>query len=231
MIAENLLRAGLGRRSGTWLAEVGVDKGETLARKTLNPTLGIEGGLSILGTSGIVVPCSNAAYIKTIEVLLKGARAADCSTAVLVTGGRSLRAARAGYPELPDVSFVRIGDFIREACDYACRAGLSELIVCCMPGKLAKYAMGYEYTHAHKVAQSPSAVAGLLAEDGVPDEILSALRTSRSIREGLSRMTSENVNVTIANLASHADAAISNWAPGMELSVRVLSFDGMEWWL
>jgi len=87
MIVENLQRAGIGESAAYWRVTVSINNGQRLARKTLNPMLGVEGGLSVLGTSGIVVPCSNAAYIKTIEILLRGVRRGGCGTAFLVTGG------------------------------------------------------------------------------------------------------------------------------------------------
>lgn len=72
MITDNLARAGM--REGCWLAEISVRDGEKLAGKTLNPLLGVVGGISILGTSGIVRPYSHEAYIATIRICVRSTR-------------------------------------------------------------------------------------------------------------------------------------------------------------
>jgi cobalt-precorrin-5B (C1)-methyltransferase len=231
MIVRNLDRAGLGNAKGTWLVEISIDNGATLARKTLNPTLGVVGGLSVLGTSGIVVPCSNAAYISTIRVLLKGARQARCSSAVLVTGGRTHGAARRIYPGLPEVAFVRIGDFIREACDCAGAQGFRRVAVCCMPGKLAKYALGHAYTHAHHAELSVRRVLRLLARRGALDGAATQrLREARSIRECFDLMSARERTRSVAVLCSQARDVLAGWLPpGVAVEVRVLGFNGRTW--
>jgi cobalt-precorrin-5B (C1)-methyltransferase len=229
MVADNLAHAGLDGAGPLWLAEIGIDRGEELARRTLNPTLGVVDGLSVLGTSGIVVPCSNAAYISTIRVLLRGARQAGSDTAVLVTGGRTQRAAQALYPEFPDVAFVRIGDFIKEACESAREYGLRRIVVCCMPGKLAKYALGHAYTHAHRVSLSVPHVVAFLGRQGVPVADASAA-SARSMRECFDRMADPLRGRALQALVEGAERALRSWVPGVELAVRVLSFDGTEWW-
>jgi cobalt-precorrin-5B (C1)-methyltransferase len=79
-------------RSGRWRG----------TRQThLNPTLGVLGGISILGTSGFVEPYSNAAYVDTIKVMVSGAKAAGAGRVVLCTGGSTLKAAMKLHPDLP----------------------------------------------------------------------------------------------------------------------------------
>ena len=94
MIVENLKRAGFGKVEVCGLLTIEVANGRKLALKTLNAKLGIEGGISILGTSGIVYPYSHKAYIKTIAVLVKAV--ADCGglEVVFCTGGRTLKRRR-----------------------------------------------------------------------------------------------------------------------------------------
>ena len=151
MIADNLARAGM--REGCWLAEISVRDGEKLAGKTLNPLLGVVGGISILGTSGIVRPYSHEAYIHTVRICVKSHFLSGGSTMVFCTGGRTKSGAEIHLPQLPATAFVSIGDFIAESLAAACRYGMREIAVACMPGKLCKYAAGFENTHAHKVSQ------------------------------------------------------------------------------
>ena len=87
MIADNLARSGM--REGCWLAEIRVRDGERLAGKTLNPLLGVVGGISILGTSGIVRPYSHEAYIATIRICVRSTRLSGFDKAVFCTGGRT----------------------------------------------------------------------------------------------------------------------------------------------
>lgn len=84
MIAENLHHAGLD--AGCWLLEIGVENGEELAKHTLNPLLGVVGGISILGTTGLVRPYSHEAYIETVRICVKSHHIAHGTTMVFCTG-------------------------------------------------------------------------------------------------------------------------------------------------
>ncbi|SFM44407.1 cobalt-precorrin-5B (C1)-methyltransferase [Thermodesulforhabdus norvegica] len=128
---------------------VSVPGGEVLARRTLNPRLGIEGGLSILGTTGLVIPYSHEAYRETIEASLKFARTNGLDVTVLSTGGKSEKFARKHLPELPDAAFVQIADFYQFSLKKAEELGFSGVIHSVFFGKLMKMAMGFGYTHAH----------------------------------------------------------------------------------
>jgi len=104
---------------GEIVVTIEVDDGESIALKTLNPRLGILGGISILGTRGTVKPFSNKAYKDTITMSLDVARAQGLSRVALATGGKSERLLRDLRPELPDPSWIQVGDFfafsLREA--------------------------------------------------------------------------------------------------------------------
>ena len=226
MIVDNLLRSGLGAAPGSWLVEVAVEDGAALARKTLNPVLGIQGGLSILGTTGIVVPCSHAAYEATIRVLLRGAALAGAETAVLVTGGRSQRAAQRRWPEIPEYAFVQIGDFIRSALGYCAEFNYRSVNSACMPGKLAKYARGHEYTHAHVQAMEMAGVAELLGACGVTESVQAACRGCQSMREFLETQEPEVRPRVIAALAGRALVQLRAWAPPCRLELVVFTTEG-----
>ncbi|MFA4943911.1 MAG: cobalt-precorrin-5B (C(1))-methyltransferase CbiD [Lentisphaeria bacterium] len=229
MIVENLARAGLARAPQLWLAEIGIDNGEALAAKTLNPTLGVVGGLSILGSSGIVVPCSNRAYIRTIEILLRGARREGCREAVLVTGGRTHAAARQAYPALPEVAFIRFGDFIRDTLQLAAEAGFTKVVVCSMPGKLAKYALELANTHAHQVALAVPELLERLVAGGLPPPAAAACQAARSVRECLARLDAADAAAAIRILTRQARQTLAAWAPGLEIEIKTLSSEDATW--
>ena len=106
-----------------------VPEGERLARNTLNARLGILGGLSILGTTGVVRPMSHDAYIATIEKSMDVALAANEQTLVLTTGRRSERFAQQVLPRLNEVAFIQIGDFFQAALSAAAHRGFASVIL------------------------------------------------------------------------------------------------------
>jgi len=128
-----------------------VPDGESLAQKTLNARLGIVGGISILGTTGVVTPMSHDAYIATIRAGIGVAAAAGIDTLVFTTGRRSERFAWHLFPQLPLEAFIQTGDFFRAAIQEAVRQPqISQLIYTVFFGKAVKMALGYEHTHAAK---------------------------------------------------------------------------------
>jgi cobalt-precorrin-5B (C1)-methyltransferase len=132
------------------MVEVFVPEGQKLAEKTLNARLGILGGISILGTTGVVKPLSHDAYIATINASLSVAEAAGLKTLVLATGRRSERYAQQLWPDLAEEAFVQIGDFFRMSLESASESGFQELLLAIFFGKAVKMAQGVPHTHAAK---------------------------------------------------------------------------------
>jgi cobalt-precorrin-5B (C1)-methyltransferase len=130
--------------------EIFVPEGKTLARKTLNQRLGIVGGISILGTTGIVTPLSHDAYIATIQSSMSVAKASGITKLVLTTGRRSERCAQALWQGFPEESFIQIGDFFRMSLEEASKRGFASITVAAFFGKSLKMAQGIPHTHAAK---------------------------------------------------------------------------------
>lgn len=126
---------------------ISVPGGERMARKTTNGRLGILGGISILGTTGIVRPFSTASWRASVEQAVSVMAAQGERTVVLCTGGRTERGAMALLPDLPEVCFVEVGDFTGAALRRALAVGLTRVIFVGMAGKLAKLAAGVLMTH------------------------------------------------------------------------------------
>jgi cobalt-precorrin-5B (C1)-methyltransferase len=126
---------------------ISVPGGERMARKTTNARLGILGGISILGTTGIVRPFSTASWRASVEQAVAVMAAQGERTAVLCTGGRTEKGAMALLPGLPEVCFVEVGDFTGAALRRALEVGLQRVIFVGMAGKLAKLAAGVLMTH------------------------------------------------------------------------------------
>jgi cobalt-precorrin-5B (C1)-methyltransferase len=126
---------------------ISVPDGERMARKTTNARLGILGGISILGTTGIVRPFSTASWRASVEQAVSVLAAQGQSTVVLCTGGRTERGAMALLPGLPEVCFVEVGDFTGAALRRALTVGVTRVVFVGMVGKLAKLAAGVLMTH------------------------------------------------------------------------------------
>lgn len=127
--------------------EVSVPDGEKRAKKTTNARLGILGGISILGTTGVVRPFSTESWRASVVQAVAVMAAQGLPTLVLATGGRTEKGAMALLPDLPDVCFVEVGDFTGAALRRAVELGLSQVVFVGMVGKLAKLAGGVVMTH------------------------------------------------------------------------------------
>ena len=127
---------------------VEVPEGERLAQKTLNPRLGVVGGISILGTRGTVKPFSNAAYLTTIEQCLRSARALGRTNVAFNTGGRSERLSQAFLPAWPEECFITVADFFAPSMAMAADQSMDHVVWGVFFGKLVKQAIGHPNTHA-----------------------------------------------------------------------------------
>ncbi|MFP3980427.1 MAG: cobalt-precorrin-5B (C(1))-methyltransferase CbiD [Desulfobacterales bacterium] len=130
--------------------EIFVPRGEIIAGRTLNARLGIVGGISILGTTGVVKPMSHEAYIATIASAMSVANASGTDTVVCTTGRRSERHAQALFADLPEPAFVQIGDYFEKSMQLAAKNGFSRIVLAAFFGKAVKMAAGAPHTHAAK---------------------------------------------------------------------------------
>lgn len=133
--------------------EIFVPKGEILAKKTLNARLGILGGISILGTTGIVTPMSHDAYIATIKssISVAAAKGKGLDTLVFTTGRRSERFAMGIFKSFEEEAFIQTGDFFKASLDIVqLYPGIQTIIYTVFFGKAIKMALGFEHTHAAK---------------------------------------------------------------------------------
>ncbi len=163
--------------------EIFIEEGEHLAEKTLNPRLGIVGGLSVLGTTGIVKPFSAESYKETIRICVEGIRREGYDTVVFSTGGKSERLARQAMPDLPEMVFVQIADFLGYALRKAKEACLRRVILSCFFGKLCKWALGGDYTHAHTQTMDFAQLAAIAASAGLPSKFCRFVATANTARQ------------------------------------------------
>ncbi len=162
--------------------EISVPGGEQLAKKTLNSRLGIIGGISILGTTGIVVPYSTAAWEASVIQNIDVAVAQGCDHLVFVIGGRGERFARK-FISLPEIGFVQIGNFFGRALAHASQAGVQRITLASMIGKLAKFAAGNVSVHSQKSEQDFLFLARLAGEAGTGDTVVQRIVNANTARE------------------------------------------------
>ena len=153
---------------------ISVPTGEKLAQRTLNSRVGIIDGISILGTSGIVIPYSVNAYTACISQALDVAVACGCREVVLTTGRRSEKFAQSELA-LAEECFVQAGDFIGYSLEECARKGLDKVTIWGMIGKISKLAAGHPYTNVSHSKVDIGFLAGVAASCDVPDETVKAL--------------------------------------------------------
>lgn len=173
MIREHLARVAAAHRgSGDVEVTVSVDHGEEIARSTWNPRLGILGGLSILGTTGVVVPYSCSAWIDSIRRGVDVARAAGHRHVAGCTGSTSEKTVVAEYG-LPEIALLDMGDFAGAVLKYVRRHPVERLTVCGGFAKLSKLAAGHLDLHSAR-SQVDKPFLAQLARRGGADEALAA---------------------------------------------------------
>ena len=141
-----------------------VPQGEEIARRTFNPRLGIEGGISIIGVSGIVKPFSEEAFIDSIRKCMTVAKASGSVRVVINSGGKSERFVKGLYPDLPTQAFVEYGNYIGETLKIAHELDIRNVTLGVMLGKAVKLAAGHLDTHSRRATMDKAFVKQLLDE-------------------------------------------------------------------
>ncbi|MDR1309018.1 MAG: cobalt-precorrin-5B (C(1))-methyltransferase CbiD [Deltaproteobacteria bacterium] len=206
-------------------AAISIEDGERLALRTLNPRLGIVGGLSILGTTGLVKPFSHRAYVATIDNALSVARAGGSREVVLATGRRSEALARQARPDLPEEAFVQIADFFRAGLALATSHGFEAIGLAEFFGKAVKQAAGFPYTHAHHNDMDLGTLAGWL--DGLGPEPLGLIASAPTALAALAVLKEFRALDMVPIVAGKVLASARGFAgPGPLIWVSVFDFDG-----
>ena len=175
MIAEALLReADAVGYGGGFAVVISIEGGEAAAKRTFNPHLGVEGGLSVLGTSGIVEPMSQQALLDTLQIEIHQA-ALKSRRLILAPGNYGLDYLAANYPALHEIPVVKISNFIGEALDMAAAEHFAEVLLVGHVGKLVKLAGGIMNTHSHTADCRTELFCTYAALSGAGQEICAAL--------------------------------------------------------
>ena len=185
-----------------------IPEGEETAKKTLNGRLGIEGGISILGTTGYVMPVSAKAWLETIKASLNFLSENKIDTCVYTPGRYSEKIALKIIKDLPQESFIEIGDFITYSIRKAVKKGIKNIILAGQFGKIIKIAQGARNTNAkysrlnlnflgETVKKTVKSICGSEGESGNrPDErIYSLIVNANTSREAFGHITSDEFKI------------------------------------
>lgn len=215
---------------------VSVPDGQTMAKKTTNARLGILGGISILGTTGIVKPYSTAAWRASVVQGVQVAATTGHDVVALTTGGRTetfaIGALRAERPELPSACFVQMGDFLRYALDEAVAQGIGTVVLAVMVGKLTKIAQGETITHANRSEVDTDLVAAIARQIGAAPEDCDAIAAAETARFGAELMVERGLgdafHHALAQAAIDTLTAPDRYGRAFQLRVLVCDFSGVQ---
>jgi cobalt-precorrin-5B (C1)-methyltransferase len=209
---------------------ISVPDGELMAKKTTNARLGILGGISILGTTGIVKPYSTAAYRASVVQGVQVAGTLPHGIVVLTTGGRTEKFVMDEFPHLPEAAFVQMGDFLRYAMSAAVKAGLKQVVIGGMVGKLTKIAQGETITHAGRADVNTGLLADVAAELNAPSDVCEAIRNAKTARYAGERMDELGLGAAFHTaLAQRVIQTLrARYPDSFDLKVLVCDFDGCK---
>ena len=227
MLTENLKllldSMPLSHREGIGVGLVlSIPQGAEIARRTFNPRLGIEGGISIIGVSGIVKPFSEEAFIDSIRKCMTVAQASGAGRVVINSGGKSERFVKALYPDLPQQAFVEYGNYIGETLKIAAELGIKEVTLGVMLGKAVKLAAGHLDTHSRRATMDKAFVQQMLDEADC-DINISDITLAREIWE---KLPTEKLQSFAHTIIRHCAAHCYSLLPNGTLTILLMDDEG-----
>ena len=201
-----------------------IPDGEELAKKTLNARLGIVGGLSILGTTGIVRPVSVSAWTDCIDCAIDVALACGAESVVFATGRSSELAAQQFLAKLREESYVMMGDHVGHALRSARDRGVKQAVIAGQFAKLLKIACGHENTHAAASELDLTRLLEWSREAGLPQAILDSISSANTAREIAIACSFDAA--LLNEVFRHAHMAGGRHAPGVSAHFLVADYSG-----
>lgn len=204
------------------IVTISIPQGEEIAKRTFNPRLGIVGGISIIGVSGIIKPFSEEAFVDSIRKCMQVAVASGTQRMVINSGAKSERFVKSLYPTLPAQAFVEYGNYIGETLRMADELHVKEVTLGVMLGKAVKLAEGQLDTHSRKAVMNKSFIGDMLREADCDIDI-SRITLARELWELLPKEALVRfARVVIAHCAEHCQPLL----PHGELTILLISDEG-----
>jgi cobalt-precorrin-5B (C1)-methyltransferase len=204
---------------------VSIPGGEAMAARTMNARLGIVGGLSVLGTTGIVVPYSCSAWIAAIERGIDVARAAGLDHVAAATGRTSEAAVQRMFA-LPEIALIDMGDFAGGVLKYLRRHKVRRLTLAGGIGKMAKLAHGHLDLHSARSRLEAADIAARLGRLATPAPVIAACRDAASAGEVMARLAATpDLAASFAHSVAEDARAVALKALGAGIEIDVAVFD------
>ncbi|MFT2111113.1 cobalt-precorrin-5B (C(1))-methyltransferase [Marinomonas sp. 2405UD68-3] len=213
--------------TGGFSVSVGVEDGENIALKTMNPRLGILGGLSILGTTGIVRPFSCAAYIASIHQGIDVAKSNGIKHIAATTGNASEAAIQTHY-DLPDMALIEMGDFVGAVLKHVKKGEaqdpkLMKISFCGGFGKMTKLAAGNMDLNSRASSIDLHVLSDIAKAQGANDALVERIRLANTSTQALSLCQAENIPLG-NTICQYALAFARHWIPE-HIELDVLAID------
>ncbi|MCZ7570898.1 MAG: cobalt-precorrin-5B (C(1))-methyltransferase [Ardenticatenaceae bacterium] len=218
-----------GRRLETRGVEVIIEvpAGQALARQTLNPRLGILGGISILGTSGIVYPYSTSSWKASVVQAVELAAYNHRDLVVMSTGARSERFAMGLFPGLPEVAFVELSVFTGPALRACVKRQVRKAVFVGMIGKMAKTAQGHMVTHVAGNGVDLDFLAEVAERCGARPGAVAEMRAANTARHWMEICERERLPSALQHLTELACQQCFDYARGrLDLEAILVDFNG-----
>ena len=224
MITENLIQVGkkILEKNGIKVM-ISVPKGKDLGPKTDNPRIGIVGGISILGTSGIVIPYSTASFAAAIRQQIDVVVSMGDATVILTTGGRSEDYARS-ILELPEHSFIQMGDFSGYAISQCAKKGIKKVYVGGFIGKFAKMATGVKQTHVKGSKVNMEFLSELARKCKAEENIIKKIKNANTARNVQEIVLESNVKGFFDEICSNVYKQMKSHSES-NISIEIILFD------
>jgi len=202
---------------------VSIPGGQALAEKTMNPRLGIKGGLSILGTTGIVIPFSCASWINAIHRGVDVARLQGIDHLIAATGSTSEAAAMRDHPDLPEQAFIDMGDFAGGLLKYLRRHPAPKLSIVGGVAKLAKLAQGHLDLHSKRSSVDMDKLAETARLQGADDALCAAILGANTAMQAWTLCSDAGIPLADAIARGARETAMASLAG--ETDVRIVVYD------
>lgn len=221
-----LQRLGISKHPNPFAVTISVPGGEEIARRTFNPRLGIEGGISIIGTSGIVKPFSSEAFVDSIRKSMEVGRATGSPRIVLNSGAKSEKYVRGYYPELPAQAFIHYGNFIGDTIKIAADLEIKAVTLGIMIGKAVKLAEGNLDTHSKQVTMNKDFLLDLAFNAGCGDEVPAIIKKITLARELWTLLPADDLQAFCTHLLELCHQHCDPLLPEGELTILLISEEG-----
>ncbi len=215
---------------GTVKVCIEVPRGVEIAEKTMNSRLGILGGISILGTQGIVRPFSHASWKASIAQALSVARASGLKKAVFTTGRRSEQFYLKHFPETNQTQMIQAADFFKFSMQQAKAKKMDRVCWAIFIGKLVKHAQGFPYTHAKEWAIDFPLLAKWCFKLEMNETLVNAIRTANTARQ-VFEIIPKNLQVNFTEMLiekARRNALHFSGENSMEVDYCLFDFNGNQ---